>query len=67
MIKALKYLRITAIILFILTLAGLVADYMSEATNFPGGYTMVPMLVLIVTLLVMLVIKIYMIAIQQDR
>lgn len=65
--KALVNLKKVAIVLFILTLVGLVVDYMTENENIPGEYTLLPTCLLIVVLLVMLVIWLFRMLIQKDR
>lgn len=65
--KALANLRKVAIVLVVLTLAGVVADYMADKTNFPAEYTLFPLCLLIITLLVMLVIWLFRTLIQKDR
>ncbi|MCB9046602.1 MAG: hypothetical protein H6550_10770 [Chitinophagales bacterium] len=65
--EALVKLRKTAIVLALLTLVGLVVDYMLDKINFPGAYTLFPISLLIITLLVMLVIWLFRALIQKDR
>lgn len=65
--NALVKLKKLAIILFIATLAGLVVDYLVDKVDFPGEFTLFPLLLLITTLLVMLVIWLFRALIQKDR
>ena len=65
--KALINLRKLAIALAILTIVGLVADYFIDKVNFPGVYTLFPLSLLIIDLLVMLVIWLFRMLIQNDR
>jgi hypothetical protein len=65
--KALANLKKVAILLALLTVAGLVADYMIDKDNFPAEYTLFPLCLFIITLLVMLVIWLFRTLIQKDR
>ncbi len=65
--KALINLRKLAIALAILTIVGLVADYFIDKVYFPGVYTLFPLSLLIIDLLVMLVIWLFRMLIQNDR
>lgn len=67
MSKGLSNLKKLAIILILLTVAGLIADYMTDKVNFPGAFTLFPLSLLIITLLVMLVIWLFRTLIQKDR
>lgn len=60
-------LRNVAIVLAILCLAGLGVDYMVNDGNIPDMYTLIPLCMLIVVLLVIAVTVVYNIMIQQDR
>ena len=60
-------LRIIAIILAALTVVGLVADYFTDKVNFPNVYTLFPLCLLIITLLVMLVIWVFKMMTRVDR
>lgn len=62
-----KTLRIFAIILSVLTVVGLVADYFTDKTNFPHVYTLFPLCLLIITLLVMLVVWLFKMMTRVDR
>ena len=65
--KALVNLKKVAVILALLTLVGLVADYMIDKNNFPAEYTLLPLCLFIITSLVMLVIWLFRTLIQKDR
>jgi len=65
--SALTKLKKLAIALAILTLVGLVVDYLTDKVNFPGVYTLFPLCLLIIDLLVMLVIWLFRALIQNDR
>lgn len=65
--KVLINLRKLAIALAMLTVVGLVADYLIDKVNFPGVYTLFPLSLLIIDLLVMLVIWLFHLLIQNDR
>lgn len=60
-------LRIIAIVLAVLTVVGLIADYFTDKVNFPNVYTLFPLSLLIVTLLVMLVIWVFKMMTRVDR
>lgn len=57
--KSLVNLRKLAIVLAVLTVAGLVVDYLVDKENFPAVYTLFPLSLLIINLLVMLVIWLF--------
>lgn len=65
--KVLNNLKKLAIALAVLTLLGLAADYFTDKENFPGVYTLFPLCLLIINLLVMLVIWLFHALIQNDR
>lgn len=65
--RSLVKLKKLVIVLAILTLAGLVIDYIVDKVNFPGTYTLFPLSLLIIALLVMLVIWLFRLLIQNDR
>jgi len=67
MSRGLSNLKKLAIILVLLTIAGLIADYMTDRPNFPAEFTLLPLSLLIITLLVMLVIWLFRTLIQNDR
>ena len=60
-------LRKLAIVLSVLVLAGLVADYIADKENFPDVYTLFPLCLLIVNLLVMLVIWLFRVLVNEKR
>lgn len=55
----LKSLKKVSVILAVLTLAGLVVDFLVDKENFPGMYTLFPLCLLIIAVLVMLVIWLF--------
>lgn len=57
--KTLVNLKKLAIALAVLTVVGLVVDYFIDKVNFPGTYTLFPLSLLIINLLVMLVIWLF--------
>lgn len=65
--RSLAKLKKLVIVLAILTVAGLVIDYIVDKVNFPGAYTLFPLSLLIIALLVMLVIWLFHLLIQNDR
>ncbi len=65
--KVLINLRKLAIVLAVLTVVGLGADYFTDKSNFPGVYTLFPLSLLIIDLLIMLVIWLFHLLIQNDR
>lgn len=65
--KLLINLGKVAIVLAILTVAGLAADYFADKINFPGVFTLFPLSLLIINLLVMLVVWLFHALIQNDR
>ncbi|MCB0700440.1 MAG: hypothetical protein H6551_11085 [Chitinophagales bacterium] len=65
--RPLTKLRYTAIVLFVLCLAGLGVDYMVNDGDIPDMYTLIPLCMLIVVLLIMAVTVVYNVMIQQDR
>ena len=65
--KASRNLKILLYVLVALTATGLVVDYNVDKINFPNVYTLFPLCLLIITLLVMLVIWVFKIMTQQDR
>lgn len=67
MSKALANLKKLAIAFVVLTLGGLVVDYIVDKTDFPGAFTLFPLCLLIITVLVMLVIWLFHTLIQTDR
>lgn len=67
MVKVLGNLGKVAIVLSILTIAGLIVDRYTDKANFPGVYTLFPLSLLIINLLVMLVIWLFHTLIQNDR
>ncbi len=67
MSKVLINLRKLAIALAVLSVVGLVADYFTDKVNFPGVYTLFPLSLLIIDLLIMLVIWLFHLLIQNDR
>lgn len=67
MVKVLGNLGKVSIVLSILTIAGLIADKYTDKGNFPGVYTLFPLSLLIINLLVMLVIWLFHTLIQNDR
>lgn len=65
--RSLTNLKKLVFVLAILTFAGLVIDYIVDKVNFPGSYTLFPLSLLIIALLVMLVIWLFHLLIQNDR
>lgn len=64
--KILRDLKKLAFVLAGLTVVGLVADYMTDKVNFPDVYTLFPLCLLIINLLVMLVIWLFKTFVQRD-
>lgn len=65
--NALINLKKVALVLGVLTIVGLIADYFNDKVDFPGVFTLFPLSLLIITILVMLVIWLFRTLIQADR